>query len=144
MSKASPLPIQIMRDNSRQDIWMQQNEQYNKVPNILQDDMTYYRNKSPSFDFNLHNDQICYISEVVIDPSEPCPGDTDIFTSDDKNKWIKVEYTVNKEKTKHFVLKGEQFARYLRIHFINNDRKGNFVGIRFVKIRGTRQDHILN
>lgn len=143
--KADFLGISLVRDNSGNDIWMKQNEPHNQIVSILKDDDSSYHNRKPLFEFNLHNDELCYVSSVIVDPTEPAPGDTEISLSSDGRVWTKVKFTVERDrKVRDFVLFGENFARMLRIHFINNDRKGNFVGIRNIKIKGTRQAHILN
>lgn len=142
--KADYLGIAMTRDNSKHDIWMQQNEPFNQITSVLRDDDSHYRNKQPMFEFNLHNDELCYVSNIVVDPNEPAPGDTEISISSDGKTWTKVGFSVEKDrKLRDYVLHGENFARFLRIHFLNNDRKGNFVGIRNIKVKGTRQSHIL-
>lgn len=143
--KADYLGIALIRDNSGNDIWMKHNEPHNQIASILKDDESSYHNRRPMFEFNLHNDELCYVSNVIVDPTEPAPGDVEISLSEDGKNWSKVKFGVEKDrKIRDYVLHGENFARFLRIHFLNNDRKGNFVGIRNIKIKGTRQAHILN
>lgn len=143
--KADFLGISLVRDNSGNDIWMRQNEPHNRIDNVLKDDQSSYHNRKPMFEFNLHNDELCYVANIMVDPTEPAPGETEILVSSDGRDWKKVKFTVEKDKkVRDYVLFGDNCARALRIHFLNNDRKGNFVGIRNIKIKGTRQAHILN
>lgn len=142
MEKADFLPIQLLRENTKQDVLFDK-DGLNRLSSILHDDESHYRNKQPQIDFILYNDKECYISEVMVDPNEPAPGDTEIFVSSNRRDWTKAEFTLSKEKTRRYILKGEVFGCYLRIHFLNNSRGGSFVGIRYIRIKGTKQEHIL-
>ena len=142
MEKAEYLPIQLLKENSKQDM-LYDKEGYNRLSSVLHDDETHYRNKQPQLDFILYNDKQCYVSEIIVDPNEPAPGETEIFVSNDKRKWDKVEFNSNKDKIKRYILKGEVFACYLRIVFLSNSRGGSFVGLRYIRIKGTKQEQIL-
>lgn len=138
------LPITLLREKQKTDVYLLQNEPTNKLTNVLTDDSSHYRNKQPVFEFDLYNGHRCYIGEVIVDPNEPAPGDTEIYVSDEKSiVWRKVEFTPSGDKPRRYVLRDEVFGAYLQIRFLNNERRGNFVGIRLIKIRGIRQEHIM-
>lgn len=139
MMKAEALPIVLASDPSKNDIYLLSNEPNNRMSNVLEEGESHYRNKQPTFIFDLYNGENCYISEVIVDPSEPAPGDTEIFVSDNSKEWKKVEYNSTKDLKRHYLLIGEQYGKYLKIHFLNNERKGYFVGIRRIQVKGSKQ-----
>ena len=53
------------------------------VESVLKDDNTIYRNIKPTFEFNLYNDEICFVSHVIVDADEPPPGHVEIYLSND-------------------------------------------------------------
>lgn len=118
------------------------------IENILKNNDEIYRNHKPSFEFNLYNDELCYIAEVVVEADAPEPGDVLISLKDHHDsQWRRVLQKKSSKdpgkKTFRYVLPGEQYSRYLQIKFLNNSLGRNFVGIRRLVIRGLKKDNIV-
>ena len=144
MKASEVLPISLLENKKNVDIWLMDNEPTNRLSNILADDHTSYRNKTPQIDLNLYNDALCFVSEVLVDPTEPRPGETELFVATEPNKWVKMDYGLAKEgQMIRYILKGETYCKYLRIFFLNNDRRGHYIGIRQIRIKGIKQSTIM-
>jgi len=139
-SRAEYLPITLISPVNP-DLWDIHHQPQNRPSNVLQDDSTYYRNKQPVFEFSLP-DPICYLSEVIVYPSEPQPGTVSIFTADSTLLYHPVEIIAKAEVPRRYIFKGDTYAKYIRIHFVNNDRNGYFIGIRLIRVKGIRQQHV--
>ena len=115
------------------------------VDNILKDTEEAYRHHKPTFEFDLFNGELCYVAKVVVESKIPPPGDVEISLSiTPSGPWRSVfkDKSRNDEKNE-FVLPGEQYAKYLQIKFLNNKYGGNFVGIRYLYIKGLKKTQIM-
>lgn len=53
------------------------------------------------------------------------------------------KFDSSKEKQQRYVLPGEQYGKYVQMRFLNNRRGGNFVGIRFLQIKGLKKSVVI-
>jgi hypothetical protein len=136
---SNELPITIITKQNP-DIWQKTVEPFNVMENVLKPDNSIYRNLKPEIEFNLCNNEVCHIAEIIVKADKPKPGETKVFTSMDKKIWTLIgRFGAQFEETQKLIPTGEQYAKYLKIHFTKNTNGGGFVSIKQITIRGIRK-----
>jgi len=138
MAHVLPIRMQHAYQYSK---WDAIHEPYNVVNNVLTDDETVYKGLTPNFDFTLDQNQICYISEILLWPGDCGPATVEIFVSNSIDKWTFVKsYQCTKQGCQKLVVPGEYISKYLRIRCVNNIRGGNIVNVRHIVVKGLNKN----
>jgi hypothetical protein len=67
--------------------WDAIHEPYNVVENVLNDNDSVYKALQPTFDFTLCDNNLCYISEVLIWPGDCGPFQIEMFVANSLDMW---------------------------------------------------------
>ena len=85
-----------------------------------------------------------YVSEVLIYPDEPVPGEVEIMLNDGENWFLGVKGIQSKGDVLRFIIPDEKYSKYIKINFLSNKRGGSFVGIRYLQVKGLLKKDIPN
>eukprot|EP01028_Stygiella_incarcerata_P008318 TRINITY_DN360_c1_g1_i2.p1 TRINITY_DN360_c1_g1~~TRINITY_DN360_c1_g1_i2.p1 ORF type:complete len:750 (-),score=175.24 TRINITY_DN360_c1_g1_i2:546-2795(-) len=140
-TRAEDLPI-AMQHTYTYSKWDSVHEPQNVVENVLDDTDSVYRAVAPKIDLTLFSEEVCFVSEVSIEPGEPGPAVVEIFTSNVPEKWTLIStHKCNRDPVQVFQLPGEPLCKFIRIAMKNNIRGGNIVSVKRVRVKGLVQEN---
>ena len=112
---------------------------------VIVDNSTIFRNYRPTFEFELYDKEVCYVASVVVDTDTPPPGLVKISMADDPfGPWRQIYEGQTPKDTQvvEYMLKGRQYGSYLQIKFLKSGSGGDYVGLRYIYIKGLLRNQI--